>query len=334
MSIIAPYFQETMIGVAGALTVSGLAVGAAFVKNMYVRRKYPVAGKYLSTFEDLVDGKTVVQTSVSQLKQHGRRITGTTKLRNGRTWRLDGSIMGIGHISGIYSAEACDDAGVGAFYLRINGSRLEGLWSGYDHINRVTTSGRYVFNRLSPVKLMRPQPAHIPAILAIADHVFGPNYVSESDLQIDSGFQVLVGLYQDKVAGFVLGEIGTVSGKLQNAANLQPDITYAEKMGTLGIIKTLGVSERLQGQGIGNQLFLAMEQHLQRKGCTLIAVPAWKDNIGIHLEGILLGSSYEPFLTCERYWKDACDAGTFSCRCRKHSSECLCDLIWYKKLLT
>jgi GNAT superfamily N-acetyltransferase len=327
--------QEVATGIAGGLIVSFLTLSATFIRGLYIRRKYPVGGKYLSDFEDTVRGQRIVQTSVSRLKQRGRHITGKTIGRDGRTWLLDGSIMGIGHISGVYSAEAIHDEGVGAFYLRARGLVLEGLWAGYDHMNKTTTSGRYIFRRLIEVNIQALRMAYTATALAIAEKVFGPNYLSETDVSRTSGLHVFVALYDRKVVGLAAIEVSSsVSGKSNGDSwKLPMDIVHAEKNARLGIIKTVGVSEELQGHGIGEQLFVAMEAILKKRGMILCAVPAWEDDSGVHLRGILTGNGYEPFLTCPHYWKDACDAGAFSCRCRQGRSECICNLIWYKKPL-
>jgi GNAT superfamily N-acetyltransferase len=327
--------QEVATGIAGAMIVSFLAFSATFIHGLYIRRKYPVGGKYLSDFEDTVRGQRIVQTSLSRLKQRGRRITGKTIGRDGRTWLLDGSIMGIGHISGVYSAEAIDDEGVGAFYLRASGLVLDGLWAGYDHMNKNTTSGRYIFRRLVKVNIQPLRMAHAATALAIAEKVFGPNYLSETDVMGTSGLDVFVALYDRKVVGLAAIEVSSsVSGKSNGDSwKLPMDVLHAEKNSRLGIIKTVAVAEELQKHGIGEQLFVAMEAMLKRRGMILCAVPAWEDDDGVHLRGILTGNGYESFLTCRHYWKDACDAGAFSCRCRQGRSECICNLIWYKKPL-
>jgi GNAT superfamily N-acetyltransferase len=326
--------QEVATGIAGVLIVSLLAFFASAIHNFYIRRKYPVGGKYVTRFEDTVDRQRLTQTSISRLKQRGRRLSGKTTQRSGRTWLLDGSIMGKGHISGVYSAEGLDDEGVGAFYLRIHGDVLDGLWSGYDHVNKTTTSGRYIFKRLVEVNILPLRNSNVAAVLAIAEKVFGPDYLSGADLSDASSREVFVALNNRQLVGFAAVEAGGVSTTLKEPIRVPRDVLHGEKSGTLGIIRTIAVAEYLQGHGIGEQLFLAMERDLKRRGKTLIAVPAWEDNNGIHLNGIISGNGYERFLTCKQYWKDACDSGVFSCRGRDPRNGCLCNLIWYKKAFT
>jgi GNAT superfamily N-acetyltransferase len=327
--------QDVAIGVVDALIVSFLVFCAAWLRNYFVRRKYPVGGKFVTHFEDVVAGNRVMLTSISRLKQRGRRLTGTNVLKDGRTWLLDGSIVGIGHISGVYRAEATDDEGVGAFYLRISGLVLEGLWSGYDHRNKTITYGRYIFKRMLRVRVRPLQQFEAPAVLAVAETVFGPNYLSAANLNGASGFSVFAALYDRKLVGFaVIEKAGSVSGMLHQATKLPMDVELAEKNNVVGIIRTIAVVEEFQGHGIGEQLFLSMEQSLRREGKSLIAVPAWKDDSGVHLSGILSGNGYSSFLTCDRYWKKDCDNGAFACKCRQASNQCVCDLVWYKKAVT
>ena len=329
-----PLAKEIVTGVIGALVVSAIALIAAITKDWVVKRKYPVAGLYVTYFEDLIDGNLVMQTAISRITQRGRRISGHTILKDGRKWILNGSIMGVGHISGIYSAEAIDDEGVGSFYLRLNRTRLDGMWAGYDHVNRRTTSGRYIFEKVMPVTISPLSKSHVPAILAIADHEFGPNYISAADFHDGADLVTFVASYNGKIVGFVVGGVGSVS-QFTNQHVGTKDVLYAENNSTLGIIKTIAVAGSMQRHGVGDRLFVAMESHLKTsKGCSMVAVPAWKDDLGIHLDGILLSNGYEKFLTCEKYWKADCDIGTFTCKAKAINNECCCDLVFYKKQLS
>jgi predicted N-acetyltransferase YhbS len=73
---------------------------------------------------------------------------------------------------------------------------------------------------------------------------------------------------------------GSVTTTLHASAKLPKDVLHAENHHALGIIGTVAVLEPLQGHGIGEQLFLAMERTLSRSGASLIAVPAWEDPNG------------------------------------------------------
>jgi GNAT superfamily N-acetyltransferase len=182
------------------------------------------------------------------------------------------------------------------------------------------------------VRIRPARMAEASAVLAIADKEFGSKYLSEPDLSGSSGFEVFVALYSREVVGFgIIEKVGSVSGQLHDVAELPMDIQLAEKNNALGIIKTVAVLEELQGHGIGAQLFIAMEKILRRNGKSLIAVPAWQDDNGVHISGILSGNGYCSFLTCNHYWKDECDKGLFTCKCRQNRDQCICNLIWYKK---
>jgi hypothetical protein len=109
---------------------------------------------------------------------------------------------------------------------------------------------------------------------------------------------------------------------------------YAEKNGNLGIIKTIAVISSSQRHGIGDRLFVEIETYLHTTlNCSMIAVPAWKDITGIHLDGILISNGYEPFISCEKYWETDCDGGIFKCKGRIADNQCCCDLVWYKRQL-
>ena len=89
----------------------------------------------------MLDGKVVHQCAYAKISQEGYAIKGVTNLGD-RCWTLDGTISPNGYIYGIYSAEHYADDGIGNFILHIQSAdRLEGIWSGYDSINKYIASG-------------------------------------------------------------------------------------------------------------------------------------------------------------------------------------------------
>jgi len=324
--------SHVITGTIGALVLWSGESARRVLRNRAFNRKYPIAGSYIAHTEDLKEGVTVVFSSVVTLRQHGKRIEGVDRLKDGaRSWKLEASIVGSGHDSGFYAAEAMGDEGVGVFYLRTVDGDLEGFWSGYDHVNKSATSGRYIYRRLREIEIVLIENSHKTGILSVASAQFGPGYVSETDLENGPNKSILVALLNQKVSRFVIGEVANLVSLYKIDANLvAKDVLRAGTEGKLGI-KTIAVAGDAQGHGIGERLFAAMERILQRRGAEIVAVPAWKTSRGINLGGILDNNGYEPFLELPRYWKDGGDRSEF--KCGERQSDCVCDLVWYKKPL-
>lgn len=325
--------SNVLTGLVGAAILGVFQVLIGKIRNFYLRRKYPVAGRYLTYFEDKEEGQKIQRKGVSTIQQKGRRIHGNTDLADGRRWTLDASLLSGGHVSGIYWAEAHYDQGVGSFYARISNDKMSGMWSGYDHVNGGLSAGTYNFVRMPKVKIRRARRSDRTAVLSIADHQFGPGYVKESDVAPDAGNLVLVAVDAGRVVGFAVGEHRT------DHLHLSPDLTErpksvadANSRGCLGQIKTLAVEERYQGRGVGYELFVRMENALRKKGVDMALVPAWASPEGINIEGILNLNDYVQHSYAERHWKDECEANEFECPYKE--SGCRCDLVWYRKPLT
>src|SRR5690606_35146465 len=157
-------WENIVVGLLSAGFVGLILILRKKLSDLHAERKYPIAGKYLSKFEDEVNGEKITVTAPAIFNQRGKKIFGETisQLEN-RKWIIEGEITIGGHIHGIYFAEDPHDKGIGNFFLYINHRRhMEGLWSGYDSINQKITSGRYSFMPiLKDVKLRQLLPGDI-----------------------------------------------------------------------------------------------------------------------------------------------------------------------------
>lgn len=184
---------------------------------------------------------------------------------NGRSWTLEGNIVGGGHIAGVYSADAGFDEGVGSFYLKITGENLEGLWSGYDSVNKTTSSGRYIFNKKTNAAIRDAKPADIPKMLALSTPLFGEGYVSDiRDYANNLRASLMVAEENASIIGFAMGKVFERSEgvKYIGVKTCAPtDVKHSDVEGELGLIKTIGVEHGRQGHGVGELLFRAMEKN-------------------------------------------------------------------------
>lgn len=134
------------MGVAGGVATSGIIYLAHLVRQFLIQRRVNISGLYLSKFQDNPDEDIWTESEI-RLHQRGRKIWGFDTHSDGRVWRIEGTIVGNGHICGVYSATQFFDDGVGSFYFKVYRDRLEGVWSGYANQLRKAVSGRYVLER-------------------------------------------------------------------------------------------------------------------------------------------------------------------------------------------
>lgn len=160
----------------------------------------------------------------------------------------------------------------------------------------------------------------------ISDQVFGQGYYSKSNIIFSNYTINLVSLVNDKIVGFAIGFI--TSENYLIGLDCPEEVLVAAQNHKLGIIKTIAVSEKFQGQRIGKFLFSTLEQRLEDLGATNLIVPAWKVENKIYLESILNKFNYKSFHE-NMPWKNICDYGSYKCLLRK--DKCVCSSVYYYK---
>lgn len=322
-----------LTGLIGGLIVALAGIGYAFVRRKRMERRYPISGRYLSFFEDVEEGKKRTVRSESVVSQRGSAVNIVTVVSGGRSWTLDGTILSGGHISGVYSADATYDEGVGSFYLKIDRDRLDGMWNGYDHVNRTTGGGRYWFRKKLKPNLADGTDRDVNAVLHIATEAFGIGYLPSGSLVSDDRHFCVVAKIESEVVGFCLGYKLQPDG-LDEFMRLKPttvpaDVRYANQNDCLGIIKTIAVRRNMRGYGIGADLIKAAESRLVERGVRCVLVPAWMRSGEIFLDGILTDQDYSRWTDNPIFWKSACEGRDFDCVA--YEGKCVCGVAFYRK---
>jgi hypothetical protein len=120
-------WENVIIGLLGGFIVSVVFFLTRRIKEWLLQRKYPVAGEYISKYEDVINGQRMMVAAPATLKQRGHHIEGST-IMDGREWSLSGELSNTGYIHGVYSAADPLDQGVGNFFLRVSlDHHLDGL---------------------------------------------------------------------------------------------------------------------------------------------------------------------------------------------------------------
>lgn len=325
--------NELITGTVGGLVVAGGAFGLRIYKRKQIEAKFPIGGDYISFFEDVVDNEKVVVPSVSKVEQRGTHLRIVTLMDNERSWTLEGTIMQGGHVSGVYSADAVYDDGVGSFYLKISKNSLDGMWNGYDHENRMTNAGRYWFQRILEAKITEFDQKYMNDILHTSGNAFGYGYVDKDSIKVDEKHFAIVAKVQGEFAGFCFGHIQP-AGDINSLLRLQPgvipdDVRMANEHGSLGVLKTIAVRRKFQGHGIGTKLIKEAEAQLVKRGCECVLVPAWTVDGTTALRNLLVHNDYVEWIANDNFWKEACEGRAFECV--SFNGSCRCSVTFFRK---
>jgi hypothetical protein len=103
----------------GSLATFLAGFAARKARDRRHRKKYPVAGRFVTEYEDQTAGGIVIRKATTELKQRGRDVSGiTVDIVGGRAWELKGTIETGGFLHGVYKAEDPHDSGQGTFFLK------------------------------------------------------------------------------------------------------------------------------------------------------------------------------------------------------------------------
>lgn len=333
--MLAGIWENVYVGLVGGLMVSGLMWVAARSRDWQLRRKFPVAGQYVTQFEDEDgEGRKVVATAPATLSQRGHKISGSTML-DGREWILSGDLSTNGYIHGIYYAADPIDKGIGNWFLRVrNDRRMDGLWSGFDSVNGIITSGRYLFTPLLRGFTIRTaNAADTLSILRIADDQLGTGYVdheSVASVEGTCGFSLVA-----ELDGEVVGFAFCLRLDRDEAAKMtrQSAPRYLRYADTVGVIKTVAVTKRLQGRGVGSALAQASIERFRAEGTRALFSIAWKTDSGINIAGVLEGQGFSQVAEIPGYWREDSLDSSFECpECG--TPPCECAAVIYSHVLT
>lgn len=339
MEYLIDLIQELFIGIIGAVIATGYSLIKKHLKNKKEEAKFPVAGKYISTYEDIENGKVVLNTAPVTLYQKGHYVYGTTVFNNDRTWLIEGQLNEKGHLVATYNAEDMLDTGGGNIFLKIDINReMHGLWSGYDHVNDIITSGRYVFKPMvTEFSIRNLENKNIVQCIKIADEQLGEGYFTEEDISLalndDGDFLCSVIIAEDskqkdEVIGFAFNKLLTVeqfAKELKVEEKTLPSFVKNIQNGKIAVIKTVVIAEKHQGKGLGYKLI----KHICEENFTdieVIACIGWKKaeivtqdpeilsaNGVVNIGNVLLYNEFEALLELKEHWLEESQNENFAC---------------------
>jgi ribosomal protein S18 acetylase RimI-like enzyme len=328
-------------GLAGAFLVWLLFVTVNYVKAQQQQKRFPIQGRYLSRYEDIVDGKKVIQKAPVTLTQKGLQLVGTTtNFSQQRTWKFQMTIEQSRFIHGVYWPEDSRDKSYGVIFLEIqlDGS-LQGIWAGYAPKIQQVYCGKYWFIRavdFEITSLGKDDHRTTQAWDSLRSEL-GERYISrdqfETYLRADpkqSHKVVLVAQHKatQKVLGVLLAEIvdeqalrlsflGSYDLAVKN-----PEV-YRLRNQTTALIKSIVVDEPFRGNGIGTELMKHAIQLLEKKGAKGFYTFAWisKQN-GCQMQGMLESLGFKSVLRFDEFWLDNSTQHHYDCPVCGHPCHC------------
>jgi ribosomal protein S18 acetylase RimI-like enzyme len=305
----------------------GITLGVKYlverIKQKRLENKYPISGNYISSFEDVLNGEKVITKAPVSLQQDGLNVTGTTMM-DGRTWILEGDISTDGYLHGVYHAESVRDKGVGNFFLEISiDGNMDGLWSGYDSINKSIQSGSYSFVKQPLIKITAISDKQVPALLNIAEKNLGEAYIEVDDLKNKEGI-ALAATNSGKLVGFCTGKKVAVSELFKNIPQLaQKKLKQLQVVDEVGMVASIATDSAETGKGIGTKLLSECASQLQNMGLNVLVMTGWKSEKGVHIGSLAKKLGFEEMLEIENFWYEDSKANGYRCpSCGEPPCEC------------
>ncbi len=166
----------------------------------------------------------------------------------------------------------------------------------------------------------------MPDVIQISNNQFGKDYVTKHYLKqiIKNKKQCPSKVAIDEnnhVLGYYIGWI-IKNEEIEDVLKLSPDIFNNAK--EIGVLKTIAVSKKSQGLGVGSKLTKTFIKDLKKIGITTVCTVAWKSIKGINIEKLVTRLKFKPALEIPNYWKDYSEKTGYHCPicgipCRCHA---------------
>lgn len=309
--------KEIFVAIIGGATTMTVVKARESIENSRLNREYPIAGEYISRFEDeIADGSKCWITAPASLKQRGLSVSGETRF-NKRVWIIDAQISKDGYLTGTYKAQDPYDKGFGNLFLRIESDEMNGNWSGFDSQNKRILSGQYVFRRKTKASFGPVTKERIPALLSIAEKQLGDSYIKTQDFT-DPTHLVFESVYEKKPVGFITGrtlspeELRTSFPKISEAISRRISVSHS-----IGMVGSIAVDKGLTGTGIGYGLLKNLLGELDQTPCDTILMLGWKKKSEARpaIAGLAEQFGFDAITEFPEYWKEESQKLGYRCPC-------------------
>lgn len=321
------FFNSLGLNLLIAAIGGGITLGVKYIvekiRQKRLENKYPISGDYISSFEDIVTGEKVITKAPVSLEQDGLHVKGTSEI-DGRTWILEGDISTDGYLHGVYHAESVRDKGVGNFFLEISiDGNMDGLWSGYDSVNKNIQSGRYTFVKKPFIQISDISEKQVSAVLNIAEKQLGEAYIEVDDILNEENI-ALAATISGKLVGFCTGKKLAVSELYKKIPQLsQKKLKQLEVVDEVGMVASMATDSTETGKGIGTELLSECVNKLQTMGLNVLVMAGWKSEKGVHIGSLAKKLGFEEMLEIEKFWYEDSKANGYRCpSCGEPPCEC------------
>lgn len=276
MDVFGIALENLLVGIGAALLVGGVVRAKDVAYNKYLERQYPIAGEYVTTWEQEVDGEVVTGSAAATLTQRGKEIEGTSEMPNSDLeWKFEGRVSETGYLNGIYYSTNPHSTSIGNFFFHINhDGELEGLWSGYQERHGSLNSGRYRFIPVLDAYSIYPvQKSHVPAAVDIAEQ--------QLDRDGDTG-ELLTRALDDNE---YFGHIAQIDAGFETETSLAANLTDS-LLGQSSNINKTGPGDPVPSEVIGFGLGAVLDQDAFRSSLNVPATELSKalrhaDRVGV-----------------------------------------------------
>ena len=332
-----------IVAALGSLLTYLAAFARGRIQARRLNRKFPVAGRFVTSYEDTVDGEAQTKWAMSELRQDGRRIEGeTTEREEGRVWRLAGTLEPGGFIHGVYGARDPHDSGTGTFFLRIDPATndLRGLWAGYDSVDGDLDGGRYIFKRCGAARVRPATSADFAAVCTLMGEALGELYVEPEALKsaiAEGGTATCVVAETDagSLAGACTSSLVDRSSFAQflpvGQEHLADEVRVLRHSPRVLLIRSIAVDKRHRGRGVAVDLMRASMDWGTKNGATAAVTFAWTSTEGCHLESALQATGFTRDFEIEDFWLADSQANDYQCPTCGH--ECHCSAAIFQRRL-
>lgn len=330
-----------LAGIASLITLTAGVVSRR-IRDKRLGRRYPVAGRFVTEYDDTADGEKITRKGFTILKQRGRHITGETiDLQEGRSWILSGTVEPGGFVHGIYGAEDPHDTGTGTFFLKIGGrgGDLTGLWAGYDSVNGGIDGGKYVFRRSPDVTIREAVSDDAQRVCALLGQALGELYID-----LDAIRRIIAEDETTSTCFVAVSPTNQLLGAVTTAVIAHDELASAFPIGhddlperllvakfneQIGIVKSIAVDPKSRSRGIATQLVDRSLEWQASRGATASICVGWKSDDGCHIAGVMEVTGFDPAEDISAFWLEESKREGYLCPACGH--ECHCGAIIFSR---
>lgn len=323
-----------LLAAIGSLLTFLAAYVSRRVRDRHLKRRFPVAGRFISEYEDLKGEERVVTKSLTVLRQRGRAIVGeTVELEGSRSWELQGVVESGGFIHGVYAAEDPHDNGNGTFYLKIDGGSgdMDGLWAGYDSVNGEIEGGRYTFKRSADVTVRSAKLEEARSVCSLLGDALGELYVDLASVREaisdDAKSACFVAVTrQDHVVAAVTVSLVDQSSIEEFLPEGQDSLVRSLRVlrhnETVALLRSIAVRPRYRGRSIATQLTARAMYWAAEREATAALTFGWRSPQGCHIAGVMETSGFRSEADIPNFWTADSRLHDYSCPVCGDTCEC------------